>query len=191
MSADTQHYATTYEFIHLLETLAPSTTAIVAMRSSPSYGSFERRWQLPVYFQLRWKEIVNAFEASLNAPSSSKAEPAKSQGVWVLPQSGAAWRAFESCWDEEIFLPELASRFWRLALQVVSRYGTWVKVSLDAYPTSDEDAVSEDAALRLASAGMMDFDSFVVKSQEVELLRDMDMQGASELANVLLPSTDV
>ena len=29
------------------------------------YTAFERRWQLPVYFQLRWKEIVTRLEEPL------------------------------------------------------------------------------------------------------------------------------
>ena len=29
------------------------------------FTSFERRWQLPVYFQLRWKEIVTKLEDTL------------------------------------------------------------------------------------------------------------------------------
>lgn len=80
------------------------------MRHSPSYTSFERRWQLPVYFQLRWKEIVSTFESALASPGAA--------GERSLPQSAAAWRAIQTCWDEEVYIPELASRFWRLSLQV-------------------------------------------------------------------------
>ena len=50
-----------------LEFLAPSVKAIEAMRSHPIYGAFERRWQLPVYFQLRWKEIVTKLEEALTS----------------------------------------------------------------------------------------------------------------------------
>jgi hypothetical protein len=42
------------------------------MRSHPTYAAFERRWQLFVYFQLRWKEIVGKLEDTLNiAPRGS------------------------------------------------------------------------------------------------------------------------
>jgi len=36
------------------------------MRRHPVYVSFERRWQLPVYFQLRWKEIIGTLEDTLS-----------------------------------------------------------------------------------------------------------------------------
>lgn len=45
------------------------------MAAHPSFLAFERRWQLPVYFQLRWKEIVIRLEDSL---STSKLEPESS-----------------------------------------------------------------------------------------------------------------
>jgi hypothetical protein len=38
------------------------------MRAHPVYVAFERRWQLPVYFQLRWKEIVTKLEEALSVP---------------------------------------------------------------------------------------------------------------------------
>jgi len=43
------------------------------MTVHPTFLTFERRWQLPVYFQLRWKDIVTRLEDCL---STSKLEPA-------------------------------------------------------------------------------------------------------------------
>jgi hypothetical protein len=43
------------------------------MRSHPTYAAFERRWQLPVYFQLRWKDIVGKVEDVL---AVTRLEPA-------------------------------------------------------------------------------------------------------------------
>ena len=38
---------------------------MTSFRAHESYSIFEKRWQLPVYFQLRWKEIVGKLEESL------------------------------------------------------------------------------------------------------------------------------
>ena len=35
--------------------------------------NFERRWQLPVYFQLRWKEIVTKLEENLSVTKLERA----------------------------------------------------------------------------------------------------------------------
>lgn len=48
------------------------------MRSHPIYGAFERRWQLPVYFQLRWKEIVTKLEEAL---ASNTLERVSGKGI--------------------------------------------------------------------------------------------------------------
>lgn len=88
------------------------------MRSSPSYTAFERRWQLPVYFQLRWKEIVSSLEQSLAGQPSYTSTSDHKGSKWVLVQSGAVWKALESCWQEDVYISELAPRFWRLSLQV-------------------------------------------------------------------------
>jgi conserved oligomeric Golgi complex subunit 2 len=45
------------------------------MAVHPTFLAFERRWQLPVYFQLRWKDIVTRLEDGL---STSKLEPESS-----------------------------------------------------------------------------------------------------------------
>jgi hypothetical protein len=65
LTAGGQNYETTQAFIRALEFLAPSADAIGAMRAHPAFGAFARRWQLPVYFQLRWKEIVGVLEPAL------------------------------------------------------------------------------------------------------------------------------
>jgi conserved oligomeric Golgi complex subunit 2 len=61
-----QNYTTSKAFLSALEYLAPDLQAVQSMREHPIYATFERRWQLPVYFQLRWKEIVGDLEISLS-----------------------------------------------------------------------------------------------------------------------------
>lgn len=61
-----KHYETTQAFIRSLELLAPSLQTVEVMRRDPTYTAFQRRWQLPVYFQLRWKEIVGSLEDVLS-----------------------------------------------------------------------------------------------------------------------------
>ena len=63
---DVKHYETTQAFIRSLELLAPSLQTVEVMRRDPTYTDFQRRWQLPVYFQLRWKEIVGSLEDVLS-----------------------------------------------------------------------------------------------------------------------------
>jgi hypothetical protein len=52
--------------------------AVETMRAHPTFLAFERRWQLPVYFQLRWKEIVGSLEDVLSA---ARLEPITPKGM--------------------------------------------------------------------------------------------------------------
>jgi hypothetical protein len=99
-----------------------SVPAVVAFRSTDMYQSFEKRWQLPVYFQLRWKEIVKTLEDGLVIGQAGITGERGRDG-FALPQSAAVFVAFKSCWASDVYIPELAFRFWRLALQVGSIVG--------------------------------------------------------------------
>ncbi|KAH8828049.1 oligomeric golgi complex component, COG2-domain-containing protein [Flagelloscypha sp. PMI_526] len=107
-------------FLRSLEFLAPSLSAVEALRSHPTYLGFERRWQLPVYFQMRWKEV----------PLTHLTPSGVSDG-FATSQAGAVWVAVTACWSAEVFIPSLAFRFWRLTLQILSRYKTWLENTLD------------------------------------------------------------
>ncbi|KAI0744038.1 COG complex component [Daedaleopsis nitida] len=127
-----KHHETTQAFARALEFLAPSVQSVEAMRTHIVYTSFDRRWQLPVYFQLRWKEIVTKLEASL---VMIKLERSSSKAIapFVTPQAAACWDALRACWSAEIYIPQLSSRFWRFTLQILSRYRTWLDKSLPPF----------------------------------------------------------
>ncbi|WVF72910.1 hypothetical protein IAT40_007728 [Kwoniella sp. CBS 6097] len=167
-----RHYTTTHDFITQLESLAPSARSVHLMRSSASYESFERRWQLPVYFQLRWKEIVGTYEANLAAASTDKGQT----DGWSLGASAACWKALETSWSEEVFIPELAPRFWRLSLQITSRLGTYLKSTLESFTIGEEDTSQEDAALKFASSAIVDLDRLRVKVGELEVVKSLQLQ---------------
>ena len=60
-----QNFEISRAFIKSLESLAPSLHSLEAMQSHPIFKAFEQRWQLPVYFQMRWKEIIRELEQHL------------------------------------------------------------------------------------------------------------------------------
>lgn len=133
-----KHYETTQAFIRSLELLAPSLQAVTSFRSHESYSIFEKRWQLPVYFQLRWKEIVGKLEESL---ARSKLEVSHSKDIqpFTTHQASAVWIAISACWSSQVFIPELCPRFWKLTLQILSRYRTWLSSCLDVIDSRTAD----------------------------------------------------
>ncbi|KAI0084912.1 COG complex component [Irpex rosettiformis] len=138
-----KHHETTQAFIRALEYLAPSMQAIESMRSHPVYAAFERRWQLPVYFQLRWKDIVTQLEEQL-AVTKLERSAAKDIAPFVTLQSAAVWTAISSCWSAQIYIPELSHRFWKLTLQLICRYKSWLGSSIPPGDSKLPSAISTD-----------------------------------------------
>ncbi|KAL0956582.1 hypothetical protein HGRIS_002720 [Hohenbuehelia grisea] len=119
-----QHYETSQAFIRSLEYLAPSIRAVDSMRAHPTYAAFQHRWQLPVYFQLRWKDIVSKLETSL---AVTRIDPSlTADNPFLTSQATAVWTAISACWSADVYIPELSHRFWKLTLQIISRYRTWL-----------------------------------------------------------------
>lgn len=106
-----QNYLLTTAFISRLESLAPTLAHLTALRSHPTYTNFAKRFQLPIYFQLRFKEIVTNVERTLDGGSGGGE-------VFLLSESESIRKALVRCWSEDVYLQELAGRFWRLTLQV-------------------------------------------------------------------------
>ena len=141
------------------------------MAAHPIFLAFERRWQLPVYFQLRWKDIVTRLEDSL---STNRLEPESSLkkglsavqfdfGMMILTlrmmriaeispfsmsSSAAVWSAITTCWDRNVYVPQLAHRFWKLMLQILSRYRTWIQNSLPPSPPDHGKPISASEKVR-------------------------------------------
>ncbi|KAF7297555.1 Conserved oligomeric Golgi complex subunit 2-like [Mycena kentingensis (nom. inval.)] len=170
-----QHYETTQAFIRSLEFLAPSAHAVELMRAHPVYAAFERRWQLPVYFQMRWKEIVGKVEESLVNPRVEMSKTTEKHS-FVSVQAAAVWVAITACWSAEVFIPELSHRFWRLTLQLLSRYKTWLSGSLIPEDVQAVDgAAADDAILKqyasiIVDARAMDINVQTLWREEISLM---------------------
>ncbi|CAE6517893.1 unnamed protein product [Rhizoctonia solani] len=137
-----QNYTTTQHLISALEALAPRAS-VPALRAHPLTTTFSRRWQLPVYFQLRWKDIVGKCEGALGSGAGDKQD-------FATPQANVVYSAIKSCWSTQVYIPELGHRFWRLTLQLLSRYRTWMNASL---PLKDTPAAQPDRVTTLATPG--------------------------------------
>jgi conserved oligomeric Golgi complex subunit 2 len=55
-------------------------------------------------------------------------------GPFSMSSSAAVWSAMTTCWDRNVYVPQLAHRFWKLMLQILSRYRTWIQNSLPPFP---------------------------------------------------------
>ncbi len=111
-----------------------------SVRESDSTTAFWRRWNLPVYFQLRYKEITFAFDAALGEGPVPVTDEAKAMrgttpgllraDVYGVKATAALVAALRRCWADDVFIAALAHRFVRLSLQLLARFSTWVRSGL-------------------------------------------------------------
>ncbi|GAA5884786.1 hypothetical protein JCM6882_005394 [Rhodosporidiobolus microsporus] len=123
------NYLLTSSFIARLESLAPTLAHLHSLRAHPTYVALFKRFQLPVYFQLRFKEAVQTVERAFEVGSASGG----GSGGFVMSESEAVFRALGRCWEREVWLEELGGRFWKLTLQILSRYRTWLNDKVPKY----------------------------------------------------------
>uniref|UniRef100_A0A8C7ZFH8 Conserved oligomeric Golgi complex subunit 2 n=1 Tax=Oryzias sinensis TaxID=183150 RepID=A0A8C7ZFH8_9TELE len=117
-----ERYSATMEFVRRFERQCSSQASVKRLRVHPSYTSFHNKWNLPVYFQLRYKEIAGRLENSI----SDGLEAAPAGSTYHLQVSEVLWSCLLKCWADKVYLPPLTHRFWKLTLQLFSRYARFL-----------------------------------------------------------------
>ncbi|KAF9344123.1 Conserved oligomeric Golgi complex subunit 2, partial [Mortierella sp. AD094] len=132
-----RNYMDTMDFVSKLEELCGSRRSLARLRSQASYQAFMKRWQLPAYFQLRFRDISMLIEDAfqMNIDSSSRA----SNSEVHLPASIAVIRAIERCWSSDVFIYGIAYSFWKFTLQLMARYSIWIATNLSKDLDSPKD----------------------------------------------------
>ncbi|CAO3624192.1 unnamed protein product [Cunninghamella echinulata] len=124
-----KNYTASIHFMAGLENLFTSKKSLLYFRNHPSYNEFMKRWQLPVYFQLRFREIISVVEDFLNDSKKSVALDSDFQNnkstSFILPGTITISQAIDKCWADNVFLFVLSHKFWKLTLQLLRRYNIW------------------------------------------------------------------
>ncbi|CAL8086731.1 unnamed protein product [Calicophoron daubneyi] len=115
-------HTSTVRFLSTLEGRANSPKQVDALRNHPSYGEFLNKWSLPVYFQIRFQDIAGCVEKAMN--ESLRPAEVHSQGCF-LHVTEVVIKQLERCWQDGIYLVALRHRFWKLTLQILSRYASF------------------------------------------------------------------
>uniref|UniRef100_A0A673CYZ6 Conserved oligomeric Golgi complex subunit 2 n=1 Tax=Sphaeramia orbicularis TaxID=375764 RepID=A0A673CYZ6_9TELE len=117
-----ERYIVSMEFVRRFERQCSSQASVKRLRVHPLYTSFHNKWNLPVYFQLRYKEIAGSLENAIG--DGLMAAPAGS--AYHLQVSEVLWSCLVKCWSDKVYLSPLAHRFWKLTLQLYSRYAKFL-----------------------------------------------------------------
>ncbi|XP_028745618.1 conserved oligomeric Golgi complex subunit 2 isoform X2 [Peromyscus leucopus] len=128
-----EKYTVSMDFVQRFERQCGSQASVKRLRAHPAYHSFSNKWNLPVYFQIRFREVAGSLEASL----TDGLEDAPDGSPYCLLASHRTWSSLKKCWSDEMFLPLLAHRLWRLTLQILARFSVFVS-ELSVRPISNE-----------------------------------------------------
>ncbi|KAG3257877.1 conserved oligomeric Golgi complex subunit 2 isoform X5 [Ictidomys tridecemlineatus] len=130
-----QKYTISMDFLRRFERQCGSQASVKRLRAHPAYHSFNSKWNLPVYFQIRFREVAGSLEAAL----IRGLEEAPAGSPFCLLASHKTWSSLSRCWSDELFLPLLAHRLWRLTLQILARFSVFAS-ELSRRPISNESA---------------------------------------------------
>nr|XP_034193274.1 conserved oligomeric Golgi complex subunit 2 [Osmia lignaria] len=127
-------YIATLKFLEKLEDKCLSHEPYVALKENPQYKRFLIKWNLPVYFQIRFQEIASAVETVLTEPIS----PACVKGTLeTFTQKHFSLHAtyiiainIQRIWSKDVYLSQLFHRFWKFTLQICARYQMWIHRAL-------------------------------------------------------------
>ncbi|XP_077607774.1 conserved oligomeric Golgi complex subunit 2 isoform X2 [Crocuta crocuta] len=139
-------YTVSMDFVRAFEQQCGTQASVRRLRAHPAYHSFNNKWNLPVYFQIRFREIAGSLEAAL----TDELENAPAGSAFCLLASHRTWSSLQRCWSDEMFLPVLVHRLWRLTLQILARYSVFVRELL-LRPVSNESAKDIKRPLGTAS----------------------------------------
>ncbi|CAO1613356.1 unnamed protein product [Jaminaea pallidilutea] len=137
------NFEATQNFFDSLDKSAPSDRAARNWRMHQDFVGFNKRWQLSVYFQMRYREIVSDCEsviAKMTSTTLSHSASSASTALPILPVTAAAVSAFAAPWRSGSHLDPLIGRQWRLSLMVTARYYSWLRqhvAQAGAHTTSD------------------------------------------------------
>lgn len=115
-------YNSTLEFLKRIEMLLSDSVEVQHFHNDKYYKSFQLRWNLPVYFQIRFQEIATVLESALNKPINSGIYlESNEKDSFKLIQFSTAFTCLEKCWYEGIYLEQLFHKFFKFSLQIVAR----------------------------------------------------------------------
>ncbi|XP_068183402.1 conserved oligomeric Golgi complex subunit 2 [Antennarius striatus] len=140
-----ERYNASMDFVRRFERQCSSQASVKRLRAHPSYISFQNKWNLPVYFQLRYKEIAGSLENAI----SDGLEAAPAGNAYHLQVSETLWSCLVRCWADKVYLSPLAHRFWKLTLQLYARYAKFLDEVLTKTPPPE---VTKEATRPLPSS---------------------------------------
>ena len=124
-----KNYSAAMDFLSKLENKAATAASLNNFRASKHLEVFMKRWNLPVYYSLRFQEFAGDVDDELNKPGL---DTSLASDGFLLTSTTQTWRTMSRCMADDVYVPALADKFIRLMAQVLARYKSWVNNGIEA-----------------------------------------------------------
>lgn len=164
-----QKYKCTLEFLTRVEMIIDDAELVEKFHQHPQYISFQTRWNLPVYFQIRFQEIAASLEKICEIDWNNMLVPGAGESnqmqvkVFIEVISCVA-----KCWMDGIYLDQLFHKFFKLTFQLIARGIHWVQEVLQL--TSDKFEHPTVDLQSFYTTLHRDIGTFILKLPQVEQL---------------------
>ncbi|XP_053213543.1 conserved oligomeric Golgi complex subunit 2-like [Panonychus citri] len=116
------NYTATVKFLDSLKTDVDSGDKI---SSNCQLNLLTRKFNIQIYFRIRFQEIASRFEYSLK--QSYTYQP-QEEPKFIIPPLIELLRSINECWStKDVYLPPLFIPFWKLTLQLIARCTVWLR----------------------------------------------------------------
>lgn len=176
-----QKYKCTMEFLSRIEMIIDDEELIKEFRLTEHYRRFHSRWNLPVYFKIRFQEIAVTVEQACSSETNILINSGES-GQLQLVVLYQTLKSIVKCWTEGIYLGQLFPNFLKLTLQLLSRMIKW----LDDLSKTDETKRLQSQNLDKLSFLVTlfnDTEIFLLKLPQIQQLVHQKQQEISKISN--------
>ena len=141
-------YTSTIKFLQDLESKCFSQLNLTSqrLRASKSYKYFIKKWPIHIYFQIRFQEIVFKFEQNLFFQQQL---PTQNDEYFFLKITNCLYESLNYCWNDTCFLNCLISNFWKLNLQLLSRFESFYKTSVQQINIASVEITEQSPSIQL------------------------------------------
>lgn len=113
----------------ILLTIAKTCNNENLLKDDDSFQEHIKRFNLPVYFEIRYQKIAGDFETSIFI-DNNEFYAAKNDISCNLKPTLALWFAISQCFHSDVYLEQLADQFVKLSMLLLSRYLRWFEATL-------------------------------------------------------------
>ncbi|KAJ8934877.1 hypothetical protein NQ314_013153 [Rhamnusium bicolor] len=100
------------------------------VKENDTFQEHLMRFNLPVYFEIRYQQIAGGFENDILIENGDIYASANNELSCKLKNTLSLWKTIAQCFNEDVYIDQLADQFLKLSMMLLSRYLRWFKITL-------------------------------------------------------------